>query len=151
MVYSFALAGLSHDAIVIAVKRLIRGEYDINKAFIPTPPELAAIVRSEAKNIMDDLVRLKATAEAMRPQEKATPADEGMKARIRERLAEFRASHRMAKEAERGQVVAEVTPEKAAMLRKILALPDAKEVSAEHIRNRQVAEKLIAAAGEEGQ
>lgn len=148
MVYSFALAGLSHDAIVIAVKRLIRGEYDINKAFIPTPPELAAIVRSEARAITDDLIRLKATAEAMRPKETAKVSDEG-KARIRDMLANFRASHRMAKEAERGQVVAEVTPEKAAMLRKILALPDAKEVSAEHIRNRQVAEKLIAAAGEE--
>ena len=142
MIYTYALGGLSHDALNIAVKKIIRGEYNINRAFIPTPPELAAIVRAEAKVITDDLVRLKATAEAMRPAEPAKVSEEG-KARIRKMLEEYRASHRLAKEAERGNVVPEVTPEKIAMLSRIMALPDAKEITAEQMANRRAAAVLI--------
>lgn len=141
-VYSFALSGLSQDALVIAVKKLVRGEYNVNRAFIPTPPELAAMVRAEAKTISDDLVRLKATAEAMRPPETVKVSEEG-KARIRKMLEEYRASHRLAKEAERGNVVPEVTPEKIAMLSRIMELPDAKEITAEQMANRRAAAALI--------
>lgn len=142
MIYTYALGGLSHDALNIAVKKIIRGEYNINRAFIPTPPELAAIVRAEAKVITDDLVRLKATAEAMRPEEPAKVSEEG-KARIRKMLEEYRASHRLAKEAERGNVVPEVTPERIDMLSRIMALPDAKEITAEQMANRRAAAALI--------
>jgi hypothetical protein len=142
MVYSYALAGLSDDALNIAVKKIIRGEYDINRAFIPKPPELAAIVRAEARVITDDLVRLKATADAMRPAEQAKVSEEG-KARIRKMLEEYRASHRLAKEAERGNVVPEVTPERIDMLSRIMALPDAKEITAEQMANRRAAAALI--------
>lgn len=148
--YISILKGVPMCGLKKALTKFRNGEYEnMNYAFIPLPAELAAMSRAEAKADRDDLARLRDTKRTIDETTAEAPkvSDEG-KARIREMLANFRASHRMAKEAERGQVVAEVTPEKADMLRKILALPDAKEVSAEHIRNRQVAEKLIAAAGE---
>lgn len=136
-VYSYALSGLSTDALNIAAKKLIRGEYPIErKAFIPTPPELAAIVRAESRVISDDLVRLKDTAESMRGPEKPK-VDEAAKARIREKLAQFRADHAAQKAASKTPVVEEeMTHEQVAYFRKIQDLPDAPEITPEQMRHR---------------
>lgn len=128
-----------------ALTKLRNGEYEnINLAFIPLPAELAAMARAEAKAERDDLVRLRDTKRTLdeRSQEPAKVSEEG-KARIRKMLEEYRASHRLAKEAERGKVMPEVTPEKIAMLSRIMALPDVKEVTAEQMANRRAASALI--------
>lgn len=55
-VYSFAMHGLSKLAIGTAVTKMIRGEYeDVSKAFIPTAPELASLVRKEHEKFVKDL------------------------------------------------------------------------------------------------
>jgi hypothetical protein len=67
-VYSYALSGLSSEALTIACKKLVRGEYDIErKSFIPLPPELAAMVRAEQRLISDDLARARATLDSLQP------------------------------------------------------------------------------------
>jgi len=40
-----ALDGFPLNAIELAIKRILRGECDVNKRFCPTAPELASIVR----------------------------------------------------------------------------------------------------------
>ncbi len=143
--YMAILKGVPMCGLRRALTKFRNGEYqNMNYSFIPLPAELAAMARAEAKMERDDLVRLRDTKRTLdeRSQETAKVSEEG-KARIRKMLEEYRASHRLAKEAERGQVVPEVTPEKIAMLSRIMALPDAKEITAEQMANRRAASKLI--------
>lgn len=143
--YLSILKGVPMCGLRRALTKFRNGEYEnANYAFIPLPAELAAMARAEAKAERDDLVRLRDTKRTLdeRSQEPAKVSEEG-KARIRKMLEEYRASHRLAKEAERGNVVPEVTPEKIAMLSRIMALPDAKEITAEQMANRRAAAALI--------
>ena len=143
--YVAVLSNVPSCGLKKALTKLRNGEYEnIERAFIPRPPELAAMARAEAKMERDDLVRLRDTKRTLdeRSQETAKVSEEG-KARIRKMLEEYRASHRLAKEAERGNVVPEVTPERIDMLTRIMALPDAKEITAEQMANRRAASKLI--------
>lgn len=150
-VYSFALADLSREALNITTRKLIRGEYDIDrKDFIPKPPELAAMVRAEARVLAADISRLTATADAIRPQEPVIISEE-MRSRAREKLAQFRVWHAEAKVAERyGNVKEPMSEERASMLSRIMALPDAKEVTADQAAyRRRVAAELNASAEQE--
>lgn len=143
--YLSILKGVPMCGLRRALTKFRNGEYEnMNYSFIPLPAELAAMARAEAKMERDDLVRLRDTKRTLdeRSQETAKVSEEG-KARIRKMLEEYRASHRLAKEAERGNVVPEVTPEKIAMLSRIMALPDAKEITAEKMANRRAAAALI--------
>lgn len=154
-VYSYALQGLSHEALMVAVRKLVRGEYDIDrKAFIPTPPELAAMVRSEARVITDDLVRLKQKAEAIRLQSKpstteGTARDPKARERVQALLGQFRASVAASKAQERGAVADDsVSPEMADMWAKIMDLPDAKEVGIEQVQYRNAVRAKLAKASQ---
>ena len=46
LAYVEALRGLSLDAIRAGVSKFLRGECDVNPRYVPTPPELARIVRT---------------------------------------------------------------------------------------------------------
>ncbi|UIJ95984.1 hypothetical protein Q1M62_20350 [Sinorhizobium meliloti] len=141
-VYSYALAGLSHEALTTACKKLIRGEYNIDrKAFIPIPSELAAMVRAEQRLISEEHVRLRdtiASIELSRP-ENGTPEDPEARARVRAMLAGFRSWHQAEKEKETGGYVPEIppSPEEIERWKKIMDLPDARSVSSEQMAYRR--------------
>lgn len=151
-VYGFALKGLPLGAIKSTVAKIIRGEVPSIKKFMPTPPELAALVRSEVRPIVEDLSRARATVEAMQrgaPVEEKTP--EAIE-RVRQLVAGVKLAAKEAKEGEARGYRPEMplSPEEAEHYRKILALPDAKEVNEEHLAyRRRIASKLEASEGEQ--
>ncbi len=138
-VYGYALSEVPAYGLRRAVEKIIKGEYDIERGFIPRPPELAAMSRAEAKVVRDDLVRLRekmATLEDLK--HKPAAADEGAKARVRAILERFRAEHKAAKAQERGVVVHEpMTAEQAEYYAKINALKDAPNITAEQLAHRR--------------
>lgn len=142
LVYGYALSGVSAYGLRRAVTKLIRGEYDLrNRDFIPTPPEIAAIARAETRTVVEDVSRLKAKREAMtRPA--IEKRDEGMIARVRALRLGFRnqiqASHATSSLQE------PVSPEQASYYQKIMALKDAPDLDAEHVRYRNAVSKRIA-------
>lgn len=88
-VYGYALAHVSSSGLKRVVSKLIRGEYDgINRAFIPAPPELAAMARTETKTIADDLARARLKLESMTPPPAEKKSPEQI-ARVRALVAEF--------------------------------------------------------------
>ncbi|MDX1194713.1 hypothetical protein GOL96_25580 [Sinorhizobium medicae] len=141
-VYSYALAGLSHEALTTACKKLIRGEYNIDrKAFIPIPSELAAMVRAEQRLVSEEHARLRdtiASIELSRP-ENGTTEDPEARARVRKMLEGFRSLHQGEKEKETGGYVPEMppSPEEIERWKKIMDLPDARSVSAEQMAYRR--------------
>lgn len=133
-----------------ALTKLRHGLYEnINHAFIPLPAELAAMSRAEAKAERDHLTRLNETRRTLEDNAKPAPevSDEA-KARIKAMLSSFRAAHQEAKLMARGGHIP-MTPEKAAMLAKIMDMPDAKNVTAEQqAYRRKVAADLSKEQGE---
>lgn len=99
-VYSFALSGLAGYALNKTIRRIIQGEIEGITAFIPTPPELAKLTRAEQAKITEDLIRAKATAEAMKPEQRPERTPE-MIERVRMLREGFLAQHKMNKEHER--------------------------------------------------
>lgn len=157
-VYSYALHGLSHEALMVAVRKLVRGEYDIDRrAFIPTPPELAAMVRAETRVITDDLVRLKQKAEAIGLQSKpstteGTASDPKARERVQVLLGRFRAAVAASKAQDRRYVADDsVSPEMADMWAKIMDLPDAKEVGIDQVHYRNSVREKLAKTSEAAQ
>ncbi|WP_234840044.1 hypothetical protein [Sinorhizobium meliloti] len=150
-VYGYALAGLSHEALTTACKKLIRGEYNIDrKAFIPIPAELAAMVRAEQRLISEEHVRLKdtiASIELSRP-ENGTADDPEARARVRKMLEGFRSWRQAEKEKETRGGIPEMppSPEEIERWKKIMDLPDARSVSAEQMAYRRKVEMDIDAA-----
>lgn len=146
-VYSYALAGLSHEALTTTCKKLIRGEYNIDrKAFIPIPAELAAMVRAEQRLISEEHVRLRdtiASIELLRP-DNGTPEDPEARARVRRMLEGFRSWHQTEKEKTRGYAPEmPPSPEEIERWQKIMSLPDAKNLSAEQMAYRRKIEMDI--------
>lgn len=91
-VYRFAMQGLPAIALRAATEKLIRGEYDRPcLGIIPTPPELAALVRIEAASYRGDMVRLRSAKDSVDDAERLRqPRDEGAKRRVREIRERFR-------------------------------------------------------------
>lgn len=131
-VYAYAVTNVSAAGLKKAISKLIRGEYEfLNKAFIPTPPELAAMARAETRSLADDLARAKLKLESLTPPE-APKVDEAGKARIRSLLQQFRNDNAARKAQAQGVPIHEpISPDKAGYWAKIQALNDAPEVSAE--------------------
>lgn len=132
-IYAFALAGVPAFGVQKATAGVIRGEYDINKGFVPKPPEFAAISRLETKAIRDDLVRLRekeaTLQEASTPREKTS---EEQKERIRQLHAQFKAAHAESKVGERfSPIPADMTPEQLAYWEQIQAIKDAPTITEE--------------------
>jgi hypothetical protein len=147
-IYAFALAGVPAFGVQKATAGVIRGEYDINKGFVPKPPEFAAIARLETKNIRDDLVRLRekeaTLAEAAKPREKTS---EEQKERIRRLHAQFKAAHAESKVGERfNPIPADMTPEQLEYWAQIQAIRDAPTITEEQrAMRRKVAASMATA------
>jgi hypothetical protein len=125
-VYKYALDGLSAHAMTIVTRKLIRGEYEDTRPFIPSPPEFATLVRREMSYLQADVADLKlrkdsiASANESRTREKT----EEEKARVREMIAKFHA------ESQANDALATDEPideERAEYWRKIMELKDAPE------------------------
>lgn len=144
-VYSYALSGLSSEALTIACKKLVRGEYDIErKSFIPLPPELAAMVRAEQRLISDDLARARATLDSLKPAPVEQRSPEAQ-ARVRALRLDYLNRHQEHKERNGLAPVAdEFNDEKAAYFERIMSLKDAPFVSAEQVAERQKRSMQIA-------
>lgn len=129
-IYGYALAGVPAYGLQVAISKIIRGEYDINRAFVPSAPELAAIARAEARVIREDKVRLTERASAMTIP-KAEPVSEAGKQKIKSLLRGFRAKHSAAKSV--SSVPQEpMSDAKAEYYQKIMELRDAPEMNREH-------------------
>jgi hypothetical protein len=132
-----------------AVEKIIKGEYEIERGFIPRPPELAAMARAEAKTIREDLVRLRekeTTIKSMSEAQQARP-DEAAKERIRNMLGRFRMETAARKAQVRGVPINEpISPEKAEYWQKIQALKDAPEITAEQQAFRRKIEMDMSSA-----
>ncbi|MEZ2131884.1 MULTISPECIES: hypothetical protein [unclassified Sinorhizobium] len=145
-IYAFALAGVAAHGLRRATEKIIRGEYEINRAFVPTPPEFAALARSEARAVREDIARLRERKamleEAGRPRAKT---DEGQLDRIRALYRQFSAANSQAKAFERHRPPQEaLTPEEAAYWAGIADLSDAPTISAEQAAfRRRVAAVIV--------
>lgn len=129
-IYAFALRNVSAEGLTRAVEKVIRGEYDsINRAFMPTPPELAALARGEERVLVNDMVRLKEKREALiaKPVEK----DRSPEVMARVRALRQKAKQELQASSQTGPVSEPLTDEKAEYWAKINALKDAGNVSAE--------------------
>lgn len=129
-IYAFALRGVSSDGLTRAVEKVIRGEYDsINRAFMPTPPELAALARGEERVLVNDMVRLKEKLEALiaKPVEK----DRSPEVMARVRALRQKAKQELRSPSQNAPTSAPMTDEQAAYWAKINSMVDANNVSAE--------------------
>lgn len=150
-VYSYALSNSPSYGLRRAVEKIIKGEYDIDRGFIPRPPELAAMARAESRVVTDDLIRLRERRSTLEDlQRKPEHVDEGAKERVRALLGRYRAENEAYKAQSRGIVVAEpMTADQAEYWSKINALRDAPEVTAEQMAHRRkIATELEALADE---
>jgi len=136
-VYSYALSGLSSEALTIACKKLVRGEYDIDrKSFIPLPPELAAMVRAEQRLISDDLARARATLDSMKPEPVVERSPEAQ-ARVKALRLGFLNEHQEYKQRNGlAPTPEEFNEEKAEYFERIMALKDAPVITAEQMIER---------------
>ncbi|MGC4393726.1 hypothetical protein [Agrobacterium sp. M50-1] len=129
-IYAFALRGISSDGLTRAVEKVIRGEYEnLNRAFMPTPPELAALARGEERTLVNDLVRLKDKREALtaKPVEK----DRSPEVMARVRALRQKAKQELQSPSQNVPTSAPMTDEQAAYWAKINSMVDANNVSAE--------------------
>lgn len=144
-IYGFALNGVPGYGVQVAVAKIIRGEYEINRAFIPAPPELAAMARAEARSIRDDKVRLMERMRALEGQ-KPEPVSEAGRARIKSLLAGFRRQH-AAHKANGMAAEMPMTDEQAEYYQQIMTLKDAPGVGAEQRAYRSaIAQKVEGSA-----
>lgn len=100
-VYQFALRGVSLEALKRSVMRIVQGEIESVRNFIPTPPALASIVKAEARELWADRERLMLTAESIKLSGGREPASEESKARIRELNRQVQERARELREAEK--------------------------------------------------
>ncbi|MBO0141486.1 hypothetical protein JZX87_09960 [Agrobacterium sp. Ap1] len=133
--YSKVLSAVPSCGLRRAMTKLKHGQYEnINLDFIPTPANLAAMARAEAKVTIDDLTRLREKQATLRDlHDKPEPVSEEARARVRSMLGRFNANHEAHKAQQRGYVAPEpMSDEKAEYWRKIEAMKDAPEVTDEH-------------------
>lgn len=151
-VYTYALSEVPAYGLRKAVEKIIKGEYAIKYGFIPLPPELAAMARSEARVIREDLVRLREKQETLATiaNGPAPEPDKDAIARVAKMRREFLQWHNDEKIAN-GKMMASqpMSEERIAMLEKISSLPDAKTISAEQqAYRRRVSAEIEKAKGE---
>lgn len=128
-VYGFALSGVSVCGVQKATAKIIRGEYEINRAFVPTPPEFAALARKESLVVRSDLNRLQLSKESLidaKPREKT---DEQQMAKIRELTRRFKQQNPSAERRYLAPISEPMTPEQEEYWAKIASLPPAGQSS----------------------
>lgn len=146
-VYAYALEDLSKYAINTVTRKLIRGEYEDTRPFIPSPPEFASLVRREMASLHDDLadLRLRQASIDSSKQMQGRVKTEEEKARVRAMIAKFHAE----RQADEAMHTAEpLTEERAEYWRKIMALKDAPEKNEDFNSFRSHIEKYVKAADE---
>jgi len=141
-IYSFALAGVPAIGVQKAITKIIRGEYEnIERAFIPAPPNLAAMCRAETRQLRDDKVRL---LEQLRQMENEAP--EPISPEGRARVAALLRNFRKQNSARKGREAAPNMPlgdEDAEYYRRIIAMKDAPEVSVEQYAYRSTIARKV--------
>jgi hypothetical protein len=151
-VYGYALSGVPSCGLSIATQKLIKGEYagnpDILLGAIPKPPILAALCRLEARPVADERIRKRDILETVKPAEKAVDHSPEVMARVRAKLSQFRQEHAASKLSAPGSVQEPISPERADLLARMMALPDAKEITAEQMAYRRKVQSDIAQAEE---
>ncbi|KAA0686026.1 hypothetical protein DTW90_34640 [Neorhizobium sp. P12A] len=78
-VYAFALKGISGQALKRVVAKIIRGEYEINRRYVPSPPEFAILARSEDKPLIQELANARANQQALQQPSTRYVHDRGFK------------------------------------------------------------------------
>ncbi|WP_322882726.1 hypothetical protein U8C37_12640 [Sinorhizobium medicae] len=134
-VYGYALEGVPNCGLAIATQKLIKGDYagnpDILLGMIPKPPILAALAKAESRLAREDLARKREIAATLTHQPPEIDRSPEVMARVRARLNQTKAAA--------GGIVVQksMSPERAEELARILALPDARSVSAEQMAYRR--------------
>ena len=152
--YRVSLRDVPVYGLRLAYAKLKRGEYEnINRAFIPLPAELAAMANAECRVIREDRVRaterMRALSDAqVARQDESTCRDPNTRARVRKMLEEFRGWHRPGKENEArcGTPVMTPSAEQIDTWSKVMALPDAPNITAEQMAFRRKVQADIDAA-----
>lgn len=144
-VYGFALKGLPGEALKRAVTRIIRGEVPTVTRYMPTPPELAALVRAEARDLYADRGRLLLALDSMETGKPMPERDQSAVDRVRQLVAGVKLAAIEARQnSGRGALPEEpASPEEVERLQKILDLPDVANVTAEHMAARRRASARI--------
>ncbi|RVE84782.1 hypothetical protein CN238_24335 [Sinorhizobium meliloti] len=149
-VYGYALEGVPSCGLTIATQKLIKGDYagnpDILLGMIPKPPILAALAKAESRLAREDLARKREIAATLTHQPPEIDRSPEVMARVRARLNQFRQEHAASKVATGAVLAPEpISSERADELARMLALPDARSVSAEQMAYRRKVEMDIVA------
>lgn len=100
-VYGFALRGVSIEALKRTVIRIVQGEIPTVRDFLPTPPALAALVKSEAREIWMDRERLISIKDALEFKRPGNQRTEEEKARVAAMVEQVKASAAANRDAEK--------------------------------------------------
>lgn len=125
-VYGFALKGLPGEALKRTVTRIIRGEVEEIKSFMPTPPQLAVMVRMEARPLLDARARARETIESLTANRAGTVRDPASVARVRDLVRKVKDDAAEVREASRRGYTADlpISHEQAETYKRMLDLPD---------------------------
>lgn len=150
-VYGYALEGVPSCGLTIATQKLIKGDYagnpDILLGMIPKPPILAALAKAESRLAREDLARKRDIAATLTHQPPEVDRSPEVMARVRAKLEQFRQEHAASKAATGAVIAPEpLSPERANELARMLALPDARSLSAEQLAYRRKIEMDVDAA-----
>lgn len=143
-IYAFALKGCSLEALKIVCERIVQGRVETIRSFMPTAPELAALVRAEGAVIASDLARASATLDAIQANAQQPPVvDEAARRRVVAKLQDFRMNHKQRKQEENagGKIV--LDHERAERMKAIMAMPDAVEPTQEVLAYRRLIEHAL--------
>lgn len=137
--YRYALQGISETALTITAGKLVRGEYaEQNTNFLPIPAEFAKLARREERPLRDDRMRLRERIDGIAAASLArqTPKDPETVERIRA----LAAAAVQGLKSVRDVPVEPMTEERADELRRMLAIRDAGNLSAEQAAARRRAQ-----------
>ena len=125
-VYVFALKGLPGEALKRTVTKIIQGEFEGITGFMPTPPQLAVMVRMEARPLLDARASARETLESLTAPSAGTVRDPASVARVRDLVRKVKEDAAEVREAsQRGSMaVLPISHEQAETYKKILDLPD---------------------------
>ena len=125
-VYVFALKGLPGEALKRTVTKIIQGEVSGITSFMPTPPQLAVMVRMEARPLVDARARARETLESLTTKPHETVRDPASVARVRALVRKVKDDAAEVREAsQRGYTaVLPISHDQAEIYKKMLDLPD---------------------------
>lgn len=145
--YVFALRNSSMQALKAVSVKLLQGEVPGLTRFLPTPAELAALVKAEQARIAGEVHDAKMTLEAL--QFRPVHRSEEERERIRARVAAFRESVRLEKQKVDTIAIAD-DEEKREYWRRIMAIGDAKNITPEQRAFRDQVHAAIVSDDEDG-